>query len=255
MKSDFLVDCLIPSNNINITTLETLKSLQNYDFLRIILVCDMDAAVNRDAIQQIRYQIKNIIIVENTIQKGLPGTLNSGLAHCSAPFVMRLDDGDINIRADLYKDLCNWPEDLDMKCFNIQLFTQEKKLTVVKCKVTKSLGALSLYARVPHPTWIFKRERVKIFYGLDDVRCEDYGLIVRNDLNIQCSNSVSTLYDVGNTLGFLTEIHSTISKAQIFMRHCDNQFFGKIYASLFIISRITRLTLSRRKFFMIQNIS
>ena len=90
---------------------------------------------------------------------------------------------------------------------------------------------------------------MKIFYGLDDVRCEDYGLIVRNDLNIQCCNSVSTLYDVGNTLGFLTEIHSTISKAQIFMRHCDNQFFGKIYASLFIISRITRLTLSRRKFF------
>ena len=249
LESELLVDCLIPSNNISSVTIETLESLRQYSFLRIILVCDMDAVVDQGAIHEIRRRFKNIIVVENTIKKGLPGALNSGLAECSAPFVMRLDDGDINVRADLFNDLCDWPEELDMKCFNIRLFAGTSKLQVVKCKLKKSLGVLSLFSRIPHPTWILKRERLKINYGLDDRRCEDYGLLVRNEFKIECCDTVATLYDVSNSLQFSEELKSTISKARIFVAHCNHRILGRAYALFFIILRVARLTISRRKYF------
>lgn len=66
---------------------------QTYGELELIIIDDGSAVPVRDAIADI--DDRRIMIVENPGNKGLPFTLNNGIAHCSGKYIFRMDSDDI----------------------------------------------------------------------------------------------------------------------------------------------------------------
>ena len=107
-------------------------------------------------------------------------------------------------------------------------------------------GCLSPFSRVPHPTWIFKKNCAKILYQSRDHRCEDFGFVVRNKLNIGYVDKVVVEYDTTGDLNFFSELKSVWCKWKISSENYKLHWI-MFECTIYVILRTVRLMITTKK--------
>lgn len=247
-----LVDCIVPSNDVSDETVKTLASLRGLQFIRVLLILDKNTVVCEHILRKIHELELDITIICNSYEKGLPGTLNTGLEHSTNKFVMRLDDGDENIHKNLLYELNNWDAGIDLKCFDMIMKNSENDVGILSSRIKYVLGTLSPFARVPHPTWLVLRSAISQKYRNCYKRCEDYGFLCENRFRIGKGIGFATRYDCSNRLNYIAELQSSYIKAMIFVNTSSSRFGATFVGLVFICIRFFRLSISTCKYFSLR---
>lgn len=235
---------IIPTNNITSQTVSTVKSLMFDDLLfEILIIIDMVNTIDVYFYNELK-KIKNVKLIQSNDKPGIANTLNVGMVASTATTIMRIDDGDINLRSDLAEEF-DLLQSYDLVCGAMSI-KRMTKTAVVKPKIIYRDQYLSPFSIIPHPTWVFNKQSAKILYDDQDVRCEDFGFLFRNKMKIISTNKVVTDYDIHNKLSYGNELLSAYKKYQIGMQKPINCKRSLEFLAYLII-RIIRLTFTRKK--------
>lgn len=237
---------IIPTNLLSEQTICTVNSIKFDDInYEILVVVDAKAKVELDIVRSL--EMKNSVrVLFSDHQAGISGTLNYGLKNSRGELIMRLDDGDINLRQNIEKEVALL-DHFDLVCAGMAVRRNDtKQKKIVKPKILLRSGHLSPFSRVPHPTWLFKKSKITVLYKTIDHRCEDFGFLVRNSLRIGYVDKVVVEYDISNKLNYQSEIRSALHKWLICLRSYRAHWI-MVECSLYLIIRILRLTITLKK--------
>ena len=239
---------MIPTNNVSRDTLSTVKSIDFDDLdYEILIVIDSLANISRQSFDKLK-NLKTVRIIQSVGDKGISETLNHGIRNAKGEFILRIDDGDINLRKDLSKEF-ELLQRYDLVCAAmVTKAGEDNSVKFIKPRLIYRKGRLSPFSRVPHPTWIFKKNSIKFLYQSQDHRCEDFGFLVRNKFKIGYLNEAAVEYDVSSPLNYFSELKSAWSKWKICL-HSYSFHWIMLECTTYVIIRFIRLTLSTKKLF------
>ena len=148
---------IVPTNNLTHRTINTIESLKfsqtNYE---VLVVVDSIASDDIKIAKKLS-TMDDVKLLYSTYGQGISNTLNYGLHHATGDVILRIDDGDINLRSDLSEEI-SLLDKYDLICASMSALTDNhRKNLIIKPRIRTYNGRLSPFARVPHPTWIFKR--------------------------------------------------------------------------------------------------
>lgn len=237
---------IIPTNTISHRTYQTVNSinLEGIKFEILIIIdscCQIDYAI-LDKLSLLNY----VKIIKSKRPRGIAETLNCGISSANSELIMRLDDGDISLRKNLVKEL-ELLNHYDLVCSPMVVkggFGDHSSR--INPRIIIRNGQLSPFSRVPHPTWVFKKNKIKFLYKPEDHRCEDFGFLFRNNFTIASVERAAVQYDISNKLNYVSELKSVLRKWKICVQNSKSTtiFFE---ATLYLIIRAVRLTLTTRK--------
>lgn len=239
------ISMIIPVYNPGYGILDTLKSLENIDELgEIIIINDYSNQSNQEILKSIK--IEKVRVIDNYLEKGISGSLNCGIDLSNFKYIARIDSGDICMDKKRFKKILkilSSNKDFNLVCSS--LITE--KNNIVHPKLYYSCGILSPFSRVPHPTWVLKKEFIKFQYRNDTYRFEDYAFLVENKANVFILDSVDILYDTNSAMAIVEEINLTFKKALFFFSHTKNKSHSFFISLVYILLRLIRLLISRKK--------
>lgn len=238
------VSVLIPTNNVSEKTVKTVKSINYHDVnFEIILVIDAVSNIDFDQLDHLKKDNRVRIIISHN-RPGIASTLNLGLEVALGDIIVRLDDGDINLRKDLNLEIAMLSK-FDLVCGSMLVGSHSTERLVIP-RIINWSGRIGPFSILPHPTWVLKKNSIKKNYALKDFRCEDYGLIVRNKLRVGIADKVVCKYETDNYLNFFKELKSLYAKTRIGFQDSKNLLIICDYF-LYVILRILRLTITTKK--------
>ncbi len=239
------ISMLIPVYNPRDELLKTLKSLENINELgEIIVINDYSDKFNKSLLDAIT--IRKVKVIDNTLEKGISGALNSGIKASLFEYIGRIDSGDICKDKKRFKKIIKILS--SNKEFNLictSLITSKNK--IVKPRLHYVSNVLSPFSKVPHPTWVFKKELIRYQYRSDTFRFEDYVFLVENKARIFILNSVDTFYDNETKMQIFDELKLTFNKTLFFLSKSKNNFQSYFVSFLYVVLRTIRLAFSRKK--------
>ena len=237
---------LIPTNRISESTLRTVKSISYSDItFEVLIVIDSRAEINSDVVENLQ-TIRSVRLLKSTNRPGIAQTLNYGLQHATGEFILRIDDGDLNLRTDLLEEF-ELLKHCDLVCAPMLSICQHRnKSFITKPSLIYREGHLSPFSRIPHPTWIFRRTAIIELYQDQDHRCEDFGFLVRNKFQIGQIDKVAIEYDVSSSLNYTSELKSAWAKWTICFE-CYKFHWIMLECTLYVFIRSLRLTLTTKK--------
>ena len=94
---------------------------------------------------------------------------------------------------------------------------------------------------------MIRRSSIKKLYQLDAIRDEDYIFLIENDFATGVINEPLVNYDANEDLNFYKEVRSCIHKSTNYIRLSKYKPSAYVVGFLYIIIRILRLSISRRK--------
>ncbi len=239
------ISMLIPVFNAGNELLKTLKSLENiHELGEIIIIDDYSDKINKSFLDSIF--INKVRVIENTQSKGISGALNCGIKAAIFEYIGRIDSGDICKDKKRFKkiiDIFSSNKEFNLICSS--LITG--KNNIVNPRLHYVSNILSPFSKVPHPTWVFKRELINYQYRYDTYRFEDYAFLIENKAKIFILPSVDTYYDNETRMLIHDEIRLTFSKTLFFLSKSKNNFQSYLVSFLYIFLRIIRLAISRKK--------
>jgi len=237
---------LIPTNNLSMKTVQTVNSIYFKDMIfEILVVIDSVARVDDEAYKQLS-KTSRVKILKSNSGCGISETLNCGITRAAGDLILRLDDGDINLRFDLTEEL-ELLKSFDLVCASMSIkYGKSRSRKVITPRIIYRKGRLSPFSRVPHPTWVFKRDSIKTLYQSIDHRCEDFGFLVRNSLRVGYVKRPAIEYDACNSLGYLSELKSVFYKWRICHKKYSPHWI-MIECSLYVLIRLIRLSITTKK--------
>ena len=243
---DNYVTYIIPVYNPTEQLMGTIQSVQNdYPCAKVMLIDDYSTE-NFD----IFCQAKNIgaIVKQNLFQKGISGALNTGICSADTKFLARLDCGDTNVagRTSLQLELFERNEGLDLVIGGMQIcFLTKQKFMAPR--VSRINNIITPFSKMPHPTWMIRRSSIRKLYRMDAIRDEDYVFLIENDFETGVINQPLVDYDANDELDFYKETRSCIHKSTNYIRHSKFKPLAIGVGLFYIMIRLLRLSLSRRK--------
>lgn len=235
---------LIPTNNLSMNTINTAKSINFDDVIyEILVVIDSFAEINFDSLDKIKL-IKTVRVIHSYGERGIAETLNHGILSSRGKFILRIDDGDLNSRSDLSEEL-ELLKNFDLVCAPM-VSKDNKTAKLITPLLIYRTGRLSPFSRVPHPTWVFKKNCVKFLYQSRDHRCEDFGFIVRNKLNVGYVDKVAIEYDALNKLNLLSELKSVWCKWKVCFDNYKLHWI-MVECTMYVLVRAARLLVTTKK--------
>ena len=117
------IDVLIPSKNPNKNLIKTIKSINDIEEIKKIIIIDDSHNLNDDIYKQIKNNYKKIFILDNNYSKGISGALNTGIKFSSSKFISRIDSGDICLDKGRFKKILKLFEqriDVDLICSGLK---------------------------------------------------------------------------------------------------------------------------------------
>ena len=120
---------------------------------------------------------EKVKIIDNYLIKGISGALNSGINSSLYQYIGRIDSGDICKDKKRFKKILKiFSSDKELNLVCSSLITKGGK--IVHPRLHYVCGVLSPFSKVPHPTWVFKKDFIKFEYRNDTYRFEDYAFLV-----------------------------------------------------------------------------
>ena len=243
------IDVLIPCKNPKENLLGTINSLDKISEINKIFIIDDYSINNESTYNFIENNFKKVIVIKNIYKKGISGALNTGLNFSKSKYIARIDCGDICISKNRFKKILKvfvMDNKIDLVCTGI-IGKNDIKL---KPRIIKSNGILSPFSRVPHPTWIFKKDSIKFKYNERFVRFEDYAFLIENNLRIFILNQFDILYETETLLNRKLEIEVALKKVYFFIKKAHFHFSAIFIGLFYLVLRLTRLMVSRVKIFL-----
>ena len=239
------ISMLIPVFNPGYEIIETLKSLEDIEEIgEIIIINDYSNQSNNSILRSIKKE--KVIVIDNYLVKGISGALNSGIKYSLYKYIARIDCGDICKDKKRFKKILKiFSSDKDLNLVCSSLITKGSKK--VHPRLHYVCGVLSPFSRVPHPTWVFKKDFIKFEYRYDTYRFEDYAFLVENKAKIFILDSADVFYETTSKMLINEEIKLTFKKALFFYSKNKNKFQSYMIVFLYILLRLIRLAISREK--------
>ena len=239
------ISMLIPVFNPGYEIMNTLKSIEEIDEIGEIIIINDYSNQNSTLILR-SININKVRVIDNYLDKGISGALNTGINSSTFEYIARIDNGDICKDKKRFKKILkifSSSKNLNLVCSS--LITESGK--IVHPRLHYVCGVLSPFSIVPHPTWVFKKELIKFQYRDDTYRFEDYAFLVENKAKIYVLDSIDVLYDTNSKMLIKEEIKLTFRKVLFFCLNNKNKFQAYLIASLYILLRFIRLVITREK--------
>ena len=240
------IDVLIPSKNPNKNLIKTIKSINDIEEIKQIIIIDDSQNLNDDIYKEIKNNYKKIFIIDNNYSKGISGALNTGIKFSSSKFISRIDSGDICLDKGRFKKILKLFEqrnDVDLICSGLKS-ERNKKIKPRSIYVNK---ILSPFSRVPHPTWVLRRNSIKKKYRVECTRFEDYAFLIDNHMKILILDQFDVLYDTSDNLSPMIEFKSAYLKSIFFVKKSNNSFSSLLFGLSYLFLRTLRLIVSTKK--------
>lgn len=175
---------------------------QTYKDLELIIVCD--GIIEEYNYIKNNYKDQRIKLIFNSVNKGLPASLNEGIKNASGKYIIRMDSDDISL-----KDRIKIQVEFLEKNPKIQICGMysktfgdfEKKVKGYMCKPNEIEAKLLFTCCIVHPTVAIRRDFLvdnNIFYNEKFVCAQDYELWSRcsRNANIAIIPKYGLLYRV-----------------------------------------------------------
>lgn len=240
-----IIDAIIPCKNPDRRLINTIESIYDIEEISNILIINDNSTIGQKFFKKAEIY-KKVKIFNNIYQKGISGALNTGINFSKNNLIARIDCGDICIVKNRFNRIIKIfknNKDIELVCSG--LINDDNK--IIKPKLYFLGNTLTPFSRVPHPTWVFRKNALKINYNSKNIRFEDYAFLVQNNFNIFVLNSVDINYDTKESLKRLSEIRVSISKTLFFIKNTKNKFIAFFIGFIYIFLRITRLLISTDK--------
>tara|TARA_B100000212_G_scaffold335350_1_gene307195 strand:+ start:20 stop:754 length:735 start_codon:yes stop_codon:yes gene_type:complete len=241
MYIDIIIPCKDPSHEL----ISTINSILKVNQIKNILVIDDFSEKGTDIFQKVS-KLEKVKIKKNIFQKGISGALNSGIHFSKNELIGRIDSGDICLKAERYEkiiEIFNQNKKIDLVCSG--LIEESNKIIIPKIYLLKN--TLTPFSRIPHPTWVLKKNKIKYKYRNECYRFEDYAFLLDNKFNIYILNQNDIKYENNSRLNRITEIKVSYFKTNYFIRKSKNKFSAFCLGLLYICLRIIRLLISSKK--------
>ena len=242
------IDIIIPCKDPNNELITTIKSIVKSNVIKNILVIDDFSKKGNDIFQKVS-KIEKVIIKKNIFQKGISGALNSGIKFSKNDLIGRIDAGDICLKTERFEQIIKifrQNKKIDLICSG--LIDNEKKIIIPKIYLLK--GILTPFSRIPHPTWVFKKNKLNYKYKNQCIRFEDYAFLLDNNFNIYVLNQNDIKYENNSRLNRIKETRVAYLKTIYFIGKSQNKFFAICLGLLYFFLRIIRLLISSKKIFL-----
>ena len=240
------LDILIPSKKPNNNLLKTIESINNIEEIQNIIIVDDTNDLNKFIYKSIKKKYKKITLLKNKYLSGISGALNTGLEFSKSEFIGRIDSGDICLDKKRFKkilNLFNKRNDIDLICSGL-VNNKNQKIKPLCIYIKEKL---SPFSRVPHPTWVMRKDSIIKNYKHNCIRFEDYAFLLDNRLKILTLNQFDLLYDTSDNLSRITELKTAFLKTKFFLGKSEKDFISLTTAFFYLILRTIRLILSSKK--------
>ena len=242
------IDIIIPCKDPNHELISTINSILKVNQIKNILVIDDFSKKGTDIFQKVS-KLEKVKLKKNIFQRGISGALNSGIHFSKNELIGRIDSGDICIKAERYEkiiEIFKQNKKIDLVCSG--LIEENNKIIIPKIYLLKN--TLTPFSRIPHPTWVLKKDKIKYKYKNECYRFEDYAFLLDNKFNIYILNQNDIKYENNSRLNRITEIKVSYFKTNYFIRKSKNKFSAFCLGLLYICLRIIRLLISSKKIFL-----
>ncbi len=241
------IDIIIPCKNPNHQLISTIKSLTKVKVISKILVIDDFSNKGKKIFNQI-IKFKKVSVKKNIFKNGISGALNSGIYFSNNKLIGRIDSGDICLKKDRFDKIIkifNENKNVDLICTGLI----DSKAKVITPKLYFLDDILTPFSRVPHPTWVLRKESIKFNYKNNCFRFEDYAFLLDNKFKIKIFNQNDTKYENTIRLKRWTEISVSFNKSLYFIKKSTNKLFALFISISYMVFRFIRLLLSTKKIF------
>tara|TARA_Y100001978_G_scaffold190968_1_gene194624 strand:+ start:1315 stop:2049 length:735 start_codon:yes stop_codon:yes gene_type:complete len=242
------IDIIIPCKDPNRELISTIKSLLKAKVIKNILVIDDFSEKGNDIFQQAS-KFEKVIFKTNIFQKGISGALNSGIHFSENELIGRIDSGDICLKIERFDDIIKIfkkYQNVDLICSG--LIADENKIIIPKVYYLKD--TITPFSRIPHPTWVLKKSKVKYKYRNECIRFEDYAFLLDNKFNIHILKQNDIKYENNSRLNRIKETKISFYKTIYFIKKSHNKFLAICLGLVYLFLRIIRLLISSKKIFL-----
>lgn len=246
---------VIPVRNPGPELYATIDSVLSSDALPVEIIIVNDYSVSGGAIFSNVENKQYTQVVNNTFSPGISGALNVGLQTAVGEYVARIDSGDL-VCADRFKkqiDILEKNDHCNLVASSMEVVDDyfSSMQYTINAKLYCAGVSVSPFARLPHPTWMFRKDSISACYDKRFTRCEDYGFLVQNfSVNeIVIVDEVLTLYQDDNAnLSLKNELKASFWKLYIVLFLVNANFLTRVFVGgLYIVVRLGRLLVSRKK--------
>lgn len=239
------IDIIIPCKNPDHRLINTIDSIIKIkEISNIIIINDYSFAGQKEFNKAESFE--KVTIYKNIFKKGISGALNTGIHFSKNNLISRIDCGDICLVKNRFNRIIQIFEDnKDIELVCSGLINDDNK--IIKPKLFFLGNTLTPFSKVPHPTWVFKKNALKINYNSKNIRFEDYAFLVENNFNIFIHDCIDIKYDTKENLKRLSEIRVSISKTLFFIKNTKNKYIAFFIGLTYIFLRITRLLITTKK--------
>ena len=242
------IDIIIPCKDPNYELISTIKSILKVNQIKNILVIDDFSKKGNDIFHKVS-KLEKVNIKKNIFQKGISGALNSGIHFSKNELIGRIDSGDICLKSERFEKIIKIFEQnkkIDLVCSG--LIEENNKIIIPKIYVLRN--TLTPFSRIPHPTWVFKKNKIKYKYKNECFRFEDYAFLLDNKFNIYILNQNDIKYENNSRLNRIQEMKVTYFKTNYFIRKSQNKISAFCLGLIYLLLRIIRLIISSKKIFL-----
>ena len=241
MKIDIIIPCKNPTKGLFLT----IKSIYEIEEIKNIFIINDNSNIGNDIFER-STSYNKVILKKNLYKEGISGALNTGLYYSKSKLMGRIDSGDICIDKRRFRkiiEIFNKNKKIDLVCSGL-IGSFNKKILP---RIYFHSGIISPFSRIPHPTWVFKKESIKHPYEYKNLRFEDYTFILKNKFTIYAHNEIDIRYETLSKLNRLQEIKVSFFKSLFFCKYSNYDLIAIFIGILYLILRIIRLLISDRK--------
>jgi len=242
------IDIIIPCKDPNDQLITTVNSLLKVRVIKKIIVIDDFSKKGSDVFLKLSKLVK-VTIKKNIFKKGISGALNSGIHFSKNELIGRIDAGDICLNNDRFEKIIKTfkqNKKIDLICTG--LIDEENKVIIPKVYLLDNI--LTPFSRIPHPTWVFKKNKIKYKYRNECFRFEDYAFLLDNKFKIYVMNQNDIKYENYTRLNRIKEMKVAFLKTIFFISKSQNKFFATFIGLIYLFLRIIRLIITSKKIFL-----
>ena len=183
-----MISVIMPTYNETMPMLvEALNSVinQTYSNLEILVCLDNPNSKINNQIIEFTKRDPRIKVLQNSVNLGLPKTLNRLIQATHGEYIARMDSDDISISTRLEDEIkFLQTNNLDLVASNVSdmdMKGNDRKTVTKYPQVDKKIKTYLKYGDcMPHPTWLGTREAFLRLKGYRNINaCEDYDFILR----------------------------------------------------------------------------
>jgi glycosyltransferase involved in cell wall biosynthesis len=244
---------IMPVKNPSMELITTVNSILNSDCIPFELLIINDYSDSGfEFFSKVR--INDVVtVVDNQYAPGISNALNVGIKKSTGKYIARIDCGDT-----VYKDrfskqikILETNKECNLVVSSASVIGAQKSSDVIHAKL-RSIGmSVSPFSKLPHPSWMFRKNSISSMYDPRFIRCEDYGFLVENFLTNQIiiiNEPLIYYLDEKLDLNLMNEIKATFWKLYVVLFLSRSNFYLKFFiSSSYLLLRLVRLLITRKK--------